>query len=352
VRLIGVARLSPTRSLLVVCGVVAGVLLASAATASLASFPGTGRGTSALGGVAGLAEGMGVEWSAFLANLFEELGKWWNSLSPVEQALIIVGVAAFLSFGFGFAFWPTLGYVSTASAVAEYGQGTADFMRDPRAASESFFRDLTPQDAALYAADAALGRVAPAGGEAGSAIRRNIDDAADEAADAARRTDAADAADEALDAPRRPRPETDAAAANIREGIPHGFSSPEDFAAFTGELRTGLRDAGYDDVTPIFQGSSVTGESFRTGMPFDVDRTSDFDIALASPSALERARDMGIGLRSGGTRTGPLTLEQLYDLGLGEMAESLSGRAGREVNFMLFESVDTAVVRGPSLMVP
>lgn len=43
---------------------------------------------------------------------------------------------------------------------------------------------------------------------------------------------------------------------------------------------------GYGDVEPIFQGSSVTGQSFKAGQAFDAGRVSDFDVALASPELL------------------------------------------------------------------
>ncbi len=89
--------------------------------------------------------------------------------------------------------------------------------------------------------------------------------------------------------------------------LPRGFDNAADFEAFGDDLYGGLRGASYDDVTAIFQGSSVTGQSFRTGAGFDVGRVSDFDIALSSPQLLSQADALGIGLRSGGTRTGPLT---------------------------------------------
>lgn len=41
--------------------------------------------------------------------------------------------------------------------------------------------------------------------------------------------------------------------------IPLGFKSVDEYGAFTGNLNSGLKAAGFEDVTPIFQGSSVTG---------------------------------------------------------------------------------------------
>ena len=133
---------------------------------------------------------------------------------------------------------------------------------------------------------------------------------------------------------------------------PHGFASADEFASFSSSLRGGLRQAGYDDVTPLLQGSAVTGRSFKTGAPFDAGRVSDFDIALASPGLLARAAELGIGLRSQGLRTGPLQAADLQRLGLSDLAQRLSSEAGRPVNFMIFGTKQAAVSRGPSTVLP
>ena len=134
--------------------------------------------------------------------------------------------------------------------------------------------------------------------------------------------------------------------------LPRGFSSGEEFGQFGNTLYSGLSAAGYNDTTAIFQGSSVTGYKYTTGAPFDANRVSDYDIALASPSLLDRAGELGIGLRSGGTRTGPLTADQLKELNLSDVANQLSQMTGRPVNFMVYESADAAMARSPSLVVP
>jgi RHS repeat-associated protein len=134
--------------------------------------------------------------------------------------------------------------------------------------------------------------------------------------------------------------------------IPRGFQSSEEFDQFGNTLYGGVGSAGYDDVTAILQGSSVTGVKYTTGKPFDVGRVSDYDIALASPSLLDRARELGIGLRSGGTRTGPLTAPELEQLGLSGVAGDLSQMAGRPVNFMVFQSAEVAMSRSPSIVLP
>ena len=135
--------------------------------------------------------------------------------------------------------------------------------------------------------------------------------------------------------------------------FPLGFNSFEEFQRFGSGLYSGLGRAGYSDVTAIFQGSSVTGVGFRTGEPFDVGRISDFDIALASPELLQRAKELGIGLRSQGVRTGPLKAEDLALLGLTDVVRQLSQQAGRPVNFMIYNSAETAIERtSKNIIVP
>lgn len=131
--------------------------------------------------------------------------------------------------------------------------------------------------------------------------------------------------------------------------IPLGFANAAEFNAFTQELRSGLSDSGATGITPIFQGSSVTGKSYKTGRPFG--SHSDFDVALAGSELLSRAKQAGVELRSGGTRTAPLSEADLGRMGLADLAESLTGMANRDVHFMIYESVEGAISRGPSLIV-
>jgi len=134
--------------------------------------------------------------------------------------------------------------------------------------------------------------------------------------------------------------------------IPSGFSSADDFLRFGTNMREGLSRAGYGNVEPILQGSAVTGRSFKSGQAFDAGRVSDFDVVLASPELLQRAQSIGIGLRSGGTCTGPLSARDLQALGLRDLASNLSSQAGREVNFMIYESSAAATSRAPSIVMP
>ena len=137
-----------------------------------------------------------------------------------------------------------------------------------------------------------------------------------------------------------------------RQALPKGFSNAAEFSEFGNGVRSGLSRAGYGDVEPILQGSAVTGRSFRTGQPFDSGRISDFDVALASPTLIQRAKELGIGLRSNGTRTGPLGERDLQALGLKELAENMTRKVGRDVNFMIYDSPVTAYQRAPSIILP
>ncbi|MFH8927145.1 RHS repeat-associated core domain-containing protein [Streptomyces pristinaespiralis] len=130
---------------------------------------------------------------------------------------------------------------------------------------------------------------------------------------------------------------------------PKGFANAGEFAAFSKKLKNGLSSTGYESVTPVMQGSSVTGKSYRTGKPFGPH--SDYDVALAGPEILARARDAGISLRSGGTRTGPLKGTDLKKLGLDPLAAELSASTGRPVNFMIYGSSADAVGRAPSIVI-
>ncbi len=132
--------------------------------------------------------------------------------------------------------------------------------------------------------------------------------------------------------------------------MPHGFSNSEAAGEFTQTLNGGLSEAGYSETQAAFQGSSVTGVGFRSGLPFG--DHSDYDIALGGDDLFNAAKEAGIGLRSGGTRTGPLNPAQLEQLGLSEMQAQLEGMAGREVHFMVYQSIEGAVGRSPSMLVP
>ncbi|MBA3708267.1 MAG: hypothetical protein H0W83_05560 [Planctomycetes bacterium] len=138
--------------------------------------------------------------------------------------------------------------------------------------------------------------------------------------------------------------------------FPFGFTSLDQYKAFSLELRKGLEKAGHKDAEPIFQGSSVTGVNFEKGIPFDSQYISDFDIAIVSPSLMKRAKELGVKLRPDGKRRGPLSLEfsqaTLEKLGLKSMISDLTRAAGREVNIMVYDSPTFAITKQPSMLVP
>ncbi|PPU36342.1 hypothetical protein XaplCFBP3123_20985 [Xanthomonas arboricola pv. populi] len=139
----------------------------------------------------------------------------------------------------------------------------------------------------------------------------------------------------------------------VQRKIPLGFRKGADFEAFGDSLHDGLNTAGYKDVDAAFQGSSVTGQAYKAPHdPFDVGRTSDYDIALSSPELFQRAKDVGVGLRQQGVRTGPLGPEHLERLGLSGLNKKLSAEADRPVNFMIYNSIDDAITRSPSILIP
>jgi uncharacterized protein RhaS with RHS repeats len=134
--------------------------------------------------------------------------------------------------------------------------------------------------------------------------------------------------------------------------LPKGFENVAKFREFGSTVNNGLAKAGYGDTQAIFQGSSVTGVKYTTGQPFDVGRLSDYDIALAGEKLMKAAQQIGVGLRQGGIRTEPLQDWQLAKLGLDGLAKQLSELAGRPVNFMIYQSVEAATKRAPSILIP
>jgi hypothetical protein len=132
--------------------------------------------------------------------------------------------------------------------------------------------------------------------------------------------------------------------------IPLGFHHLDDYDNFVVALKGGLSEAGHSGAEAVFHGSSVTGVRYRDGLPFG--SHSDYDIALAGSEILERAKSLGVSLRSGGTRTGPLKDPRvLQQLGLSDLQRKLSEMAGRQVAFMIYGSLEGAVSRGPSILV-
>lgn len=92
--------------------------------------------------------------------------------------------------------------------------------------------------------------------------------------------------------------------------------------------------------------ANPAGTIFEAGL-----EPSDFDIGLASPRLLDRAKSLGIPLRGGKTRSTPLddALDQLGLLGLRNLLRRQANR--QDVNFAIFNSIDTAVSKTSSMVV-
>lgn len=135
-----------------------------------------------------------------------------------------------------------------------------------------------------------------------------------------------------------------------KRNVPHGFRDFQDFKEFGEDLNNGLRGK-YPDAESAFQGSSVTGRSHDTGEPFDLGRTSDYDIAVSGRSLVDEAQRHGIEFRSGGRNTPPLTDADLAKLGLDDLAGDLGQKAGRKVNFMIYRTMQEALDAKPSIRV-
>ncbi|MEO6807753.1 MAG: hypothetical protein ABI353_01390 [Isosphaeraceae bacterium] len=127
--------------------------------------------------------------------------------------------------------------------------------------------------------------------------------------------------------------------------IPHGFKSAPEFQEFGRRLRIGLPEG----TQPLLQGSSVTGRSYRSGEPFDEVRQSDLDVALVGLDLFEGGQALGLKAKDG-TRIGPLSPQDLSNLGLLGLRDQLTAFTGRPVNFMLFASLEAALKR-PSIWV-
>jgi filamentous hemagglutinin len=112
-------------------------------------------------------------------------------------------------------------------------------------------------------------------------------------------------------------------------------------------LSSGLAAGDAANADAYIAGSASTGYSYGDHIPFDEGRVSDYDVALVSPALLQRAAALGLDLRTGRTRTGPLSEWQLRQLGLGGLAARLSSLTGRAVHFMIYQSFSGLLEREP-----
>lgn len=131
-----------------------------------------------------------------------------------------------------------------------------------------------------------------------------------------------------------------------RGGLPLGFNSREDFAAFGLALRRGLAPSGQSGAEVFLRGSAVTGYSYRTGEAFDIGRRSDFDVAIVSPVLLRELSARGLRLTAGGRRSEPFGKRELQRLGLPNLPVQWSAQA-RDVTYMIYRARSEMEARGP-----
>jgi filamentous hemagglutinin len=134
-----------------------------------------------------------------------------------------------------------------------------------------------------------------------------------------------------------------------RGGIPLGFSSRNDFESFGQTARDSLAAAGHADAEVYLRGSAVTGYKYSTGEAFDIGRRSDYDVSIVSPRLMQRAEEIGVKLRGGRTRTGPLDDVQVRILGLGDAVAKLRVRTQRDIGIVIFRSINDLTKRGPNI---
>ncbi|CAA0149672.1 RHS repeat domain-containing protein [Tenacibaculum maritimum] len=128
---------------------------------------------------------------------------------------------------------------------------------------------------------------------------------------------------------------------------PLGFKSFGQLKQFGQQIQGTLARAGFKDTGVFMQGSSVSGRSYSTGVPFDVGRVSDFDVAITNSDLLKKAQDFDLG-KPGRNLSMPLKADDMRKLGFGDLADSLSERFGREVNFRIFDNEASVRSKGKS----
>ncbi|WP_317125565.1 RHS repeat-associated core domain-containing protein [Flavobacterium columnare] len=126
-----------------------------------------------------------------------------------------------------------------------------------------------------------------------------------------------------------------------------GFKSFGQMNQFGTQVQASMSRAGFKGTDVFMQGSSVTGRSFSTGELFDVGRKSDFDVALVNKDLLKKAESLDLA-KTGRPYSMPLDADAMRKLGFGDLADSLSKRFGRDVNFRIFDSEDSVRSKGKS----
>ncbi|MBF0491354.1 MAG: hypothetical protein HQM15_01050 [Deltaproteobacteria bacterium] len=142
------------------------------------------------------------------------------------------------------------------------------------------------------------------------------------------------------------------ASVQLYERIPAGFNNSKEFEEFGNLFREGLQKSADPEAIGVLRGSSVTGVKHKNGLPFDTGKRSDLDLTVVSPKLLKRAEEMGVKLREGKTRTGPLDpdffrqKQILKKLNLFDSIQSLRSFSNRDVSLMIYDSEASVAGRG------
>jgi hypothetical protein len=140
----------------------------------------------------------------------------------------------------------------------------------------------------------------------------------------------------------------------IPRTVPLGMSDEAEFRALGAPLRKRLTELGYPNAVIRIRGSSVTGVSYETKLPFDSAgaRESDYDLAIGDRHLFEDVQQRGADMATA-TRTWPLDRSGiLKSLGLESVRQQMTRAAGREVSFMVYKDDLAITKRGPSLRFP
>jgi hypothetical protein len=130
---------------------------------------------------------------------------------------------------------------------------------------------------------------------------------------------------------------------------PLGFRNEWTYLNYREYMTKGVRSAGYTDAILYVRGSSVTGFSYKTKLYFDVNRTSDIDIAIVSPILFETMTAMGLPTMGNSTRTFAFEAnsEIALRLGLEKLLVGSDAILGRDTTFMVYRNKAALESRGP-----
>jgi hypothetical protein len=92
---------------------------------------------------------------SWLAGQFDALAHWWDGRSLGEKIFIGLGIAALIALSGG-SLTLAMGVSGAATYLAEHGEGAADLLRDPGAATRSWWNTTTPAGMVLDLAEFGL----------------------------------------------------------------------------------------------------------------------------------------------------------------------------------------------------